>query len=283
MISDYYVLAKPGILAGNLMTAAAGFFLASSGFFSLGCFFAMLGGIACVIGSSCVLNNVIDRNIDLLMERTKKRSLALLAISQRNALYFAFFLGVLGGVVLWFYTNALAFFFALVGFVVYVAGYSFMKFKSPHATLVGSIAGAMPPLVGYASAKGSFDLVGLALFLVLVFWQMPHFYAIALFRLKEYAAAKIPVLPLALGIQATKRQMGFYGIVFFLTLFGLRFLCEGKCLWLAVVAGGLWVGFCFVGGKGKSEVLWAREVFTYSLLVILIFSGAVAFDFWLPL
>lgn len=280
MISDYYLLAKPGILFGNLMTAAAGFFLAAQHPMDAGSFFAMLSALACVMGSSCVLNNIIDRNIDALMERTKKRALACGAISRGRAFFFSLILLALGIFLLGFYTNKMALFLAVFGFVVYVAGYSFMKFKSPHATLVGSVAGAMPPLVGYVSAAGTWDMRGCFLFLVLVFWQMPHFYAIALFRAKEYAAASIPVLPLVSGAGVVQKQMAVYGLAFFVSLTGLHFLCGGKGLWVALAAGGLWTGLCCTGMKAKNSLMWARKVFSYSLVVIFLLSSAAAVNFF---
>jgi len=210
MIKDYYSLTKPGIIFGNAIPAVAGFFLASKGHPNAGLFIAMLVGISFVIASACVFNNYIDRDIDKFMARTKKRALPTGIISGRNALLYAIVLGVIGFSLLLFYTNLLTTFVGFVGFFVYIVLYGISKRRSVYGTIVGSIAGAVPPVVGYVAVTNNFDMGALLLFLILVIWQMPHFYAIAIFREDDYAAASIPVLPIKQGIKATKIHMVLY-------------------------------------------------------------------------
>ncbi len=213
---SYLLLTKPGIMMGNAITLLAGFFLAARGSFNLVLFLATVVGLSSVIGSSCVFNNLIDRVADAKMERTKKRSMALKSIPRKKLIFFAVALGVFGSALLFFFTNLLAFGIGLFGFVVYVGLYSFMKYSSTRGTLIGSIAGAVPPVVGYVAVTNSLDLGAYLLFVIVVIWQMPHFYAIAIFRMKDYRAAAIPVLPIVKGMKTTKVHMLLYILVFLL-------------------------------------------------------------------
>jgi protoheme IX farnesyltransferase len=171
-------------------------------------------GLSFVIASSCVFNNYIDRHVDAKMARTKKRALATGEISIKNALIFGILLGLIGGSLLLIYTNLLTFFIAFAGFLIYVFPYSFGKYRTSYGTLIGSIAGAAPPLVGYCAVSNHFDLGALILFLIVVFWQMPHFYAIALYRFNDYSRAGIPVLPVKKGAYVTKMHMVLYTVAF---------------------------------------------------------------------
>src|SRR3990167_1364451 len=196
MIRAYYMLTKPGIILGNIITTTAGFFLASKGHVNWVLFLFTFFGLSLLIGSACVFNNYIDRKYDKKMERTKNRALAKGLIAPWKALVFGSFLAVLGAFLLFTYINFIAATLSIIGFVVYVTMYSFYKYHSSHGTLVGSLAGAIPPVVGYIAASFHLDLGAVLLFLILVFWQMPHFYSIAIYRMREYAAAGVPVLPL---------------------------------------------------------------------------------------
>lgn len=195
MAKAHIVLTKPGIILGNVITTAGGFALASRGDIDFRLFFLTLIGLSFVIASSCVFNNYIDRHVDAKMGRTKNRALATGEISIKNALIFGMLLGLIGVWILFVYTNPLTVSIALAGFLIYVFPYSFGKYRTTYGTLIGSVAGATPPLVGYCAVTNSFDLGALILFFVVVFWQMPHFYAIAIYRFKDYAKAGIPVLP----------------------------------------------------------------------------------------
>ncbi|MDO8548268.1 MAG: UbiA family prenyltransferase, partial [bacterium] len=165
MIRTYYELTKPGIVYSNILVAAAGFFYASVGILGgkidwiLG--FWMLIGLACVIASACVFNNYLDRNLDAKMERTKERALASGKISNRNALIFGAILLVAGVKILFIFTNLLTLSVALAGFLVYVLLYSPLKPRTPYALFVGAIAGAMPPVVGYAAVTNTLNSTAL--------------------------------------------------------------------------------------------------------------------------
>lgn len=284
MIKIYLSLTKPGIILSNILTAVGGFFLAAKGEVNIPLFFSTVLGLAFVIASACVFNNYIDRGIDAKMKRTKKRALARKIISLRNAIVYATVLGIAGFFLLFFYVNFLTAFIAFIGFFFYVVMYSVWKRRSVFGTLVGSVSGAVPPVVGYCAVTNHFDLAALLLFVILVLWQMPHFYAIALFRYDDYAAASIPVLPIKKGILHTKIQVFFY-ILFFLLFSSLLtvFHYTGYFYFFVMVTFGVvWLGRAIQGFNVRDEKRWARKMFFFSLVIIVCFSLLLAFNVLLP-
>lgn len=277
---SYYRLAKPGIVYGNAIAAIAGFLLASEGNPYLATFTGMLLGVSLVMASACVFNNYIDRDIDDAMARTKGRALVTGEISVRNALLYATVLGVVGVLLLAFLANALAAAVAAFGHFAYVVVYGYAKRKSVHGTVVGSISGAVPPVVGYTAVTNNIDGLAILLFLVLVFWQMPHFYAIAIFRLRDYKAASIPVLPAVKGMYHTKVEMLAYIIGFIFIAASLTFLGYTSYIYLLVVMllGARWLQLGIQGFSAKDDALWARQLFKFSLLVLLGFCTAISLD-----
>jgi len=276
----YYMLTKPGIILGNLITTVGGFALASRGVIDFGLFIAMFLGLGLIIASACVCNNAIDRKADEKMARTKNRPLPQGLISPRSALVFALVLGALGTAILARYTSLLTLLVALAGFFFYVVMYSIWKYRSSAGTLVGSISGAMPPVVGYCAAGGQLDVGAFLLFALLVLWQMPHFYSIAIYRCHEYASASIPVLPVVRGMYVTKLHMLFYILAFLATLpLLLTFHYAGYVyLITASLLGTLWLLLCIRGFKAGNDQLWARTMFRFSLLVITALSLLISLD-----
>src|SRR3990167_41104 len=249
MIKTYAMLTKPGIIMGNLITTTAGFALAARGVFHPLLFLITVIGLGLVIASACVCNSYIDRLSDRKMARTRTRPLATGRISIRSALVFAAFMGVAGIAILAFYTNLVATGVALSGFVIYVFLYSLLKHHTRYATLIGSISGAVPPVAGYAAAGGTFDLGALLLFLLLVFWQMPHFYAIAIYRFADYKAASIPVMPIVKGVERTHIHMLLYITAFFITALLLYELGFASLAYYhaASITGFGWLILCLQG------------------------------------
>ncbi len=284
MLRQYYLLTKPGIIRGNLFTALAGFFLASHGNIDFTRLFFMAFGIGLVIASGCVFNNYIDRIIDSKMERTKARALVTGKISQSNAIFYGLILGMVGFLSLLQMTTITATVAALIGFVFYVVIYAFAKRKSEMGTVVGSISGAVPPVVGYTAVTNKFDLGALLLLLVLVAWQMPHFYSIAIFRLKEYKEAGIPVLPSIQGMRATKIQIIFYVIAFIIisTLFYLLGLAGLLYFIVMLTLGGVWLVKGLAGFSSLDDNKWGRMMFGYSLLVLTSFCVLISIGTFLP-
>jgi protoheme IX farnesyltransferase len=285
-VSEYYRLAKPGIVYGNLLTTIAAFFFARGYELpgALGIFVATAFGISLVIASACVFNNYLDRDMDRMMKRTKNRALVTGAISVRSALAYGMVLGLAGLALLILYVNVLTAAIALFGFISYVAVYSSMKRSSPLAALVGSIPGAVPIVVGYTAVTGHLDLIAGILFLILAAWQMPHFYAIALYRLEEYAAAKVPTFAVVKGVRATKIHLFAYLVLFFLASLSLGFGGHVHFVYLAVmfVASSLWLYKAAQGFTTKEDARWAKSVFRFSLIVLLVFCAAISLAPFVP-
>jgi len=284
-LKHYVLVAKPGIIGGNLISAAAGFLLASRGQLDGVSLPGTLGGISLVVASGCVFNNCIDRKIDRKMPRTRNRALARGLISLKAALAYAALLGLAGLALLRAVTNPLAVAIVLAGLVIYVGVYSlYLKRHSVYAALVGSLAGAAPPLAGYCAVTGRFDLGAVILLAVFSLWQMPHCYAIAVLRLEDYTAAGIPLLPVKQGIAAAKKHMVGYILAFMaatlmLTLGGYTGYCT-----LAVATGlGLsWLYLAWPGYKAAEERLWAKKLFIFSILTIFTLSVMMSIDFTAP-
>jgi protoheme IX farnesyltransferase len=267
----YYNLTKPGIIRGNLLNATGGFLLASTYRIDLLLLLATLGGTALVIACGCVLNNIIDREVDAKMKRTKDRALVKGDISVKNALLYATFLGLAGFVILLVFTNVLTASIGLVALFMYVVVYGYFKRRSPVGTLVGTIPGALPPVAGYTAVTGQLDKAAWLIFIILAAWQMAHFYSIAMYRQKDYKNAGIPVMPVVHGIARTKLSVMGYIIAFIaattlLTVFGYT-----GFIYLTVMLGlGLaWLILGIRNYNSMDAVKWGKSMFLFSLTVIL--------------
>jgi heme o synthase len=278
IFKSYYQLTKPGIIYGNAMAAVAGFLLASKGQVNFLLLLEMLVGTSLVIGSGCVFNNYIDRDIDKKMERTKKRGTASGEVGGKSALIFASILGVLGFLILFLFTNLLTVLVGILGIVFYVVIYGVTKRQGTYGTLVGSIAGATPPLAGYTAVTGRLDAGAILVFLVLVIWQMPHFYAIAIYRLKDYSAAGIPVLPAVKGILKTKINILFYVIFFIIATALLYFLGYTSPFYFVIItlSGLVWLALSIKGFAEKNTEKWARKMFFFSLIILMVFCVLIS-------
>lgn len=261
------------------MTVIAGFLLASNHQVDWWRLLATLLGTSLIIGSGCVYNNYLDRKIDKKMDRTKKRPSVLGLVSVRSGMLFATCLCLIGFALLLCFVNVTTTLVGLVGIVDYVVLYGLAKRKGPYGTLVGSISGATPPLAGYTAVTGHIDTGGLLLFLILVFWQMPHFYAIAMYRIKDYARAKLPVLPVVQGATATKLHIIAY-IGWFIIATILLFLegYTGILYLLVMLALGLWwLGSGVMGFRSDvDDTVWAKGMFLKSLVVLTAFCVVVS-------
>jgi protoheme IX farnesyltransferase len=284
LLKAYYHLTKPGIIYGNLLTATAGYLFASAWHIQLSLLVGLLAGMSLVIASACVFNNYIDRGIDKKMARTKKRALVSGLIPIRSAIIYASVLGILGLVLLIRFTNAYVVVIGLIAFFDYVALYGLAKRHTVHGTLVGSIAGAAPVTAGYVAVSGRIDGAAIILFLILTIWQMPHFYAIAIYRLKDYKAAGLPVLPVKKGIRLTQWQMISYVADFILVTIALSvFGYAGYSFAIVMTLVGLvWLGLALRGFKTANVNAWARQMFFFSLIVILVLSVILALGSVLP-
>ena len=281
-IKRYLLVTKPGIIMGNLISVAGGFFLAARGSVDILLLLEALIGLSLVVASGCVINNCIDRDIDSRMQRTRNRVTVTGEISLRAALWHGVVLGVLGFSILAL-TNAVAVLFAALGYLVYVGFYSlWLKRGSVYGTLVGSLSGAVPPVVGYCAVSGQFDAGAAILLLMFSLWQMPHSYAIAIFRYADYEAANIPVLPVVHGISRAKMHIVLYILAFGLATVLLTALGYAGYGFLAVACATSlwWLGMALRGwALGVDDNGWARQVFLFSIVTITSLSVAMATDF----
>lgn len=284
-IRNYYSLTKPGVLYGNVITAVAGFLLASQGHFDAWLFAATIMGTTLVIASACVINNFFDQDIDRLMSRTKQRVIVSGKIPGPHAMVFGIILAVLGAIILVLYTNWLVVLIGLIGFVDYVVLYGMLsKRLSMHGTLVGSISGAAPILAGYVAATGRIDAGAVLVFAILFLWQMPEFYSIAVFRQKEYKAAGVPVISVVKGITHTKRQIFCYTFAFVVATLLLSVAGSTGVVYTVAMtlAGAYWLWLGAQGLRAKNSDAWARKMFHFSLIILLLFSGLISVEAWLP-
>jgi protoheme IX farnesyltransferase len=285
VIKAYYKLTKPGIIYGNLLATLAGFCLASHAYFNIGLFVTTVVGIACIIASGCVFNNYFDRDIDRLMERTKKRALVTGQIPLSHALLFGTVLAFTGTLFLLLGTNQLTTTIALGGLFFYVVVYSmWTKRHTLLATLIGAVSGAVPPVVGYCAVTNSFDTAALLLFLILGSWQIPHALAITIYREDDYTAASVPLLAKSFGMHRTKVFMLVYVIVYVIAILALSTLGFSSRVSGVVLGtlGVLWIGYTILGFWTPDTKKWGKKMFFYSLVSLLAFCISTALDMvWL--
>lgn len=286
MIKAYYHLAKPGIIWGNCIAATGGFMLASGGNLDLALYALTILGVSLIVASGCVFNNIIDTDIDSLMTRTQKRALVVGKITKKSAMLYAYALGMAGFLVLYFFTTFPAFLTGLFGFYVYVVMYSvFYKRSSVHGTLIGSASGAAPPVIGYLAVTGQFDLAAILIFLGFCAWQMPHSYAIAIFRTTDYKASKIPLLPLVKGIKSAQKQMLFYTALYWLSIILLFWF--GYIGYVSVIVlSGICVFWMYQTvslyqpqNDDFDERVWGKKLFLTSILAVSVYSLVLSLDF----
>lgn len=266
---DFLSVIKIGIVNSNLITAFTGLWLAlhftGEGFLeNLQTVFFALFGSALVIAGACSLNNFIDRDIDHLMERTKTRPTVKGTMEPKRVLWLGILLTVVGTLSL-LMTTVTAAIVGLIGVVTYVFLYTmWSKRNNTLNTVIGSISGAVPPVIGWTAVDPHFHIVPLVLFLLMFLWQPPHFLALAMKRCEEYRAAGIPMLPVVHGFAMTKRQIMVWiscllPLPFYLFSLGTPFLIVATLLNVG------WLALGFYGFKIKDDLKWAKWMFVYSL------------------
>jgi len=284
MIKAYYRLTKPGIIRANVITAGAGFLFASLGNIDIEKLAATLTGTALLIACGSVLNNVMDRDLDKRMKRTKKRATVTGEISLKQATNFAQALGLLGVLILLLFTNLLTALIGVLAVISYVYVYGWAKRKTKFATEVGTIPGAASIVAGYTAVTGQLNTAAVCLFLVMVTWQVAHFLAITLFRAEEYKAAKISVMPLRIGYEATQRRIMLFILFYIFSLIVLAILGNVSMLliFVLIASGMYWLYAALTDYKQKPAEKWGRKMFGYSLFILLIFCFMISVDYWLP-
>jgi len=282
-VKDFLALIKIGIVNSNLVTTFTGLWLAfqfSNRHFldELDLMVYTLFGAALIIAGSAAMNNFIDRDIDPIMSRTKSRPTVTGRFKPTAVLSLALSFLVVGEILL-FMASVSAGVWGLAGIISYVVLYSmWSKRKHVSNTIVGSISGAIPPVIGWAAVEPTLGWGALALFLIMFAWQPPHFYALAMKRTEEYRAAGIPMLPVIKGFAHTKRSM----LLWVLVLFPLPFLLLQLGTWFLVLATALnigWLVLAIRGFKAEDDLKWAKGMFIYSLnYMTIIFVSMIIFS-----
>jgi len=270
VIKEYYYLTKPGIIRGNILTLITGFLVGSAlyGFDSAKLIFAILG-TSLVVASACILNNILDIDIDAKMQRTKKRALVTHKIPVKDAIIYASVFGLAGTAILYFLVNSLTAILGLLGMYLYVVVYTYLKRKTVFSTLIGSLSGSIPPVAGYASATNQIDIYSGILFVSMAFWQMSHFYAISLYRFNDYKKAKIPLLPIEKSLSRAKFSIILYivGFIFSLSLMFVYAMISELSVVLLVSLSTLWLASGLYYIKMTADK-WGKMMFLISLIVI---------------
>nr|BAL54903.1 protoheme IX farnesyltransferase [uncultured Acetothermia bacterium]BAL60039.1 protoheme IX farnesyltransferase [Candidatus Acetothermum autotrophicum] len=276
-LSDYLALTKPRITLLVLVTTAAAFWVAARESFSLGLFMITLVGTGLAASAAGVLNCLIDRDIDALMARTRSRPLPAGRVQPLPVALFGIALTISSFVVLAWGANLLAAGLALFAILFYALVYTrWLKRTSPWCTEIGGIAGAMPPLIGWAAATGQIAAPALVLFGILLLWQPPHFWALALGRTEEYRAAGLPVLPVVVGQDATRRRSFFYALALVLVSLWL-YILGVVGVFYAVGATLLGIGFIYLAWRdwrspspATSKTLFLSSMLYLALVFLLI-------------
>lgn len=211
---DYLELCKPNVVALMILTSLIGMLLATPGWVPLSALILGNLGIALCAGAAAAVNHVVDRHVDQKMARTFNRPIAKGRVSPKNAIVFASVLAVLGMAILWFGVNAITAWLTLASLVGYAFIYTlYLKRATPQNIVIGGLAGAAPPLLGWTAVTGQIDGYALLLVLIIFAWTPPHFWALAVHRKKEYANADIPMLPVTHGEYFTKIHILLYTII----------------------------------------------------------------------
>jgi len=212
-LKEYLILTKPGIVTLVLITTLGGFYIGSKGVLDPWIVFWTLLGTGLAAAGSAVLNMVLDRDIDSLMERTSERPLPRGAVNPKTALAFGLSLVIISFFTLYYFVNLTAAILAMIASFSYVILYTvLLKRRTPIATEIGGISGALPPVIGYVAGAGELDLKAMVPFLIMFMWQPPHFWVLALKYRDDYAKAGIPTLPVSRGVFITKIKTLVYTV-----------------------------------------------------------------------
>lgn len=280
---DYYELTKPNVVFLMILTSAVGMFMAVPGMVPLDVLILGNVGIAFCAGAAAAVNHLVDEHIDQRMARTHKRPIAKGLISHKEAALFALLMGSLGMAILMIWINQLTAWLTLFSLVGYAFIYTmFLKRATPQNIVIGGLAGAAPPLLGWTAVTGEVHGHALLLVLIVFAWTPPHFWALAIHRREEYAAVDIPMLPVTHGVAFTKLHILLYTVIMFLiTLLPYATRLSGPLYLLgAVVLGG---GFLYwavelMRDKNKNAPM---ETFRYSIVYLMAIFVVMLVDHYL--
>ena len=282
---DYYELTKPRVVMLLLLTALVGMCLATPGWLDLQVLFIGMIGIGALSSAAAVINHVVDHKIDSLMARTFNRPVAKGKVSPARALSFAFVLAVGGFALLAFYVNMLTAWLTLASLVGYAVIYTmYLKRATPQNIVIGGLAGAAPPLLGWTAVTGEIHAYALLLVLIVFTWTPPHFWALAIHREKDYANAEIPMLPNTHGVDFTKTCVLLYTVLLFLVCL-LPFLIgmSGIIYLIGALILNSWFMVLAIKLKYKAKPNTAMDTFKFSILHLMILFVVLLVDHYITL
>ena len=281
---QFLALTKPRVVSLIVFTAVIGMFLAAPGLPPASAVAFGTLGIALVAGAAAAINCLVEQKIDAMMARTRARPLPRGQISSLQTLIFACAIGAIGLGILYFKVNTLTMWLTLATFVGYAIIYTvLLKPATPQNIVIGGASGAMPPVLGWAAVANDVAPEALLLFLIIFVWTPPHFWSLALYRVKEYAKAGLPMLPVTHGSEYTRLMIVLYtAALFAVTLLPFAIRMSG----LLYLAAALALGVAFFGHalalyRRYSDAL-ARRTFRFSILYLAALFSALLLDHYWP-
>ncbi len=284
---DYLALTKPGVVMLLMVTAVAGMFLATDppGMVPLHIFIPAFVGLSLAMMASAAINQIMDQKIDAIMKRTEQRPLVAGKLSPRAAVAFAVALAMLSMAMLYFLVNPMTAWLTLFGFVGYAFVYTlYLKRATPQNIVIGGVAGAIPPLLGWVAVTNELHPHAWLLVLIIFVWTPPHFWALAIHRADEYAKANIPMLPVTHGIPFTRESVLYYTILLFVCsllpyltgMSGLIYLIA------AVILGAIFLVHA-VRLRFSEDPRLPMKTFGYSITYLFVLFTALLVDHYIPL
>lgn len=276
----YYQLTKPKVVALLVLTAVVGMMLASPGVPDFLLIATASVGIALVSGAAAAFNHVLDQKIDAQMARTHMRPLPKGRLTSNQAVIFACLLAVVGFLLLMLAVNALTAYLTLLGLFGYAVVYTMLlKRATPQNIVIGGVAGALPPVLGWTAVTGSVSSEALLLMMIVFAWTPPHFWALAIHRVNDYAKANIPMLPVTHGIEFTKTLILLYTLLlmavcwlpYLIGMAGVVYLCASLYLNIVFIRHAWRLKF-------KPDANSAMATFRFSIVHLMLLFLALLVD-----
>ena len=280
---DYYEMCKPRVVFLMVLTSVVGMFLAVPGMVQISTLVLGNLGIALVAAAGAVCNHLIDRNIDLKMKRTHNRPLPQGRVGPKQTIIFASAIGLSGMSILLLWINPLCAWLTLASFVGYAFIYTgYLKHATPQNIVIGGLAGAMPPLLGWSAVTGTIDPGAVILVIIIFAWTPPHFWALAIHRKDEYEKSGVPMLPVTHGEQVTKLHIIFY-TGFLIVVSSMPYFIGSSGSFYLAAAMLLGAGFQFFSWLllMKPGPRTAMNTFRYSIVYLALLFVALLMDHYL--
>lgn len=284
-VRDYIELCKPRVVLLMLLTAVVGMYLATTGGIPFLTLCASLFGIGFCASSAAAINHLVDKRIDRLMARTEKRPIARGRIAVKHAIWFAVTLGGIGAIILGFLVNWLTLILTLATLIGYAGIYTgYLKRATPQNIVIGGLAGAAPPLLGWTAVTNHLDPQALLLVLIIFTWTPPHFWALAIYRFEDYQHAEIPMLPVTHGIRFTKLNVLLYTVL--LCVVSVLPFLVGMSGWI-YLASALFLGSRFMywslklywsNEQENTKSMVAMRTFRFSILYLMLLFTSLLVD-----